>query len=55
MTAAKLVELWRGGLMESRHLGHVVIADTGGIVEAWGNPGAVWHWSAPRWAFVRSS
>ncbi|MTH62903.1 asparaginase [Paracoccus shanxieyensis] len=41
MTAAKLVELWRGGLMESRHLGHVVIADKGGIVEAWGNPGAV--------------
>lgn len=41
MTAAKLVEIWRGGLLESLHLGHAVIADSTGIVEAWGNPGAV--------------
>ncbi len=41
MTAARLIELWRGGIRESWHLGHVVIADANGIVEAWGNPGAV--------------
>jgi len=41
MTAARLIELWRGGLRESSHLGHVVISDANGIVEAWGNPGAV--------------
>ena len=41
MTAARLIELWRGGMRESNHLGHVVIADANGIVEAWGNPGAV--------------
>ncbi len=41
MTAAKLIELWRGGLLESTHLGHVVIADGNGIVEAWGDPGAI--------------
>ncbi|KRW95069.1 asparaginase [Paracoccus sp. MKU1] len=41
MTAARLIELWRGGMRESSHLGHVVIADANGIVEAWGNPGAV--------------
>lgn len=36
--AADLIELWRGGLCESVHAGHVVIADTHGIVEAWGDP-----------------
>ena len=41
MTAAKLIELWRGGIRESTHLGHVVIADGNGIIEAWGDPGAV--------------
>ncbi|WP_347267336.1 asparaginase [Paracoccus sp. (in: a-proteobacteria)] len=41
MTAAKLIELWRGGLRESVHLGHVVISDATGVVEAWGNPGTV--------------
>lgn len=41
MTAAGLIELWRGGMRESTHLGHVVIADANGIVETWGNPGAV--------------
>lgn len=41
MTAARLIELWRGGMRESLHLGHVVIADANGIVETWGNPGTV--------------
>lgn len=41
MTAARLIELWRGGTRESVHLGHAVVADANGIVEAWGNPGAV--------------
>ena len=41
MQAAKLIELWRGGLRESAHLGHAVICDGKGIVEAWGDPGAV--------------
>jgi L-asparaginase II len=39
--AVPLVDLWRGGRLESRHAGHAVIADAGGIVQAWGNPGAV--------------
>ncbi|MTH76681.1 asparaginase [Paracoccus aestuariivivens] len=41
MSEARLIELWRGGLLESSHRGHVVIADSNGIVEAWGDPGAV--------------
>ena len=37
--AEPMVELWRGGLMESRHLGHAVICDDQGqVVESWGNP-----------------
>jgi L-asparaginase II len=39
--AVPMVDLWRGDRLESRHLGHAVIADAGGIVQAWGNPGAV--------------
>lgn len=39
--AMPLAELWRGGLPESAHLGHLVIADAGGIREHWGNPGAI--------------
>ncbi|NPD14419.1 asparaginase [Xinfangfangia sp. D13-10-4-6] len=39
--AAPLAELWRGGVLESTHLGHVVICDSKGIIEAWGNPSAV--------------
>ncbi len=39
--AAPLAELWRGGVLESTHLGHIVICDTSGIIEAWGNPSAV--------------
>lgn len=38
--AVPMVELWRGDRLESRHLGHAVIADAGGIVAAWGNPDA---------------
>jgi L-asparaginase II len=43
MTApVPMVELWRGGLLESTHTGHAVICDAqGGIVEAWGDPAAV--------------
>ncbi len=36
-----MAELWRGGVLESVHLGHAVICDAGGVVEAWGNPQAV--------------
>lgn len=40
--AVPMVELWRGGLLESTHSGHAVICDDqGGIVESWGNPDAV--------------
>ena len=45
--AVPVAEIWRGGLLESTHLGHAVICDAKGIVEAWGNPEAV--------AFPRSS
>ncbi len=39
MAAAELVQLWRGGLLESTHRGHVVICDEAGqIVQAWGDP-----------------
>jgi L-asparaginase II len=39
MAAAELVQLWRGGLLESTHRGHVVVCDeTGQIVQAWGDP-----------------
>lgn len=38
-SAVPIVELWRGGLLESTHMGHAVICDgKGAIVEAWGNP-----------------
>lgn len=36
-----LVEMWRGGRLESQHRGHAVICDARGIVQAWGNPAAV--------------
>ena len=40
--AAEMVELWRGGLLESRHRGHAVICDDQGeVVESWGNPGEI--------------
>ena len=35
-------EIWRGGLLESLHMGHAVICDAGGdIVQAWGDPNIV--------------
>ena len=41
-TAIPMVELWRGGRLESSHSGHAVICGAGGeIVESWGDPGAV--------------
>ena len=41
-TAVPMVDVWRGDLVESQHLGHAVICDgTGQIVEAWGDPGAI--------------
>ena len=37
-----MVEAWRGGMLESTHLGHAVICDEKGeIVESWGDPQAV--------------
>ncbi len=36
-----LAEIWRGGLLESSHLGHAVICDAKGVVEAWGDATAV--------------
>lgn len=42
MTAVPMIELWRGGMLESAHLGHAVICDgRGAIIEAWGDPEAV--------------
>ena len=38
-SAAEMVELWRGGVLESTHRGHAVICDeTGAIVQSWGDP-----------------
>lgn len=40
--AHPMVELWRGGILESTHSGHAVICnESGQIVDAWGNPDAV--------------
>ena len=39
--AVPLVELWRGGRLESQHRGHAVICDASGVVESWGDPTAV--------------
>jgi L-asparaginase II len=37
--AAPFAEIWRGPILESRHVGHAVICDsTGDIVESWGDP-----------------
>jgi L-asparaginase II len=37
-----MVELWRGGRLESSHAGHAVIYDAeGSVVESWGDLGAV--------------
>ncbi|HPD91824.1 MAG: asparaginase [Rhodobacter sp.] len=39
--AVPLVDIWRGGRLESQHRGHAVVCDASGVVEAWGDPGAV--------------
>ncbi|HDR29446.1 asparaginase [Rhodovulum sp.] len=40
--AVEMVDLWRGGMVESRHRGHAVICHgAGAVLEAWGDPGAV--------------
>ena len=37
-----MAELWRGGRLESVHVGHAVICDgTGQVVDGWGDPGAM--------------
>ncbi|MDP3341541.1 asparaginase [Frigidibacter sp.] len=41
MAAVPMVELWRGGMLESTHAGHAVIWGKGGIIAAWGDPEAV--------------
>ncbi len=42
MPAIPMIELWRGGMLESAHAGHAVICDDRGeVVEAWGDPEAV--------------
>jgi L-asparaginase II len=41
VSSAEMIELWRGDRRESLHRGHAVICDRSGVVEAWGDPGAV--------------
>ena len=37
-----MIELWRGGMLESVHAGHAVICDeSGAVIEAWGDAEAV--------------
>ncbi len=36
--AAVLAEIWRGGFLESQHMGHAVVVDVAGqVVDAWGD------------------
>ncbi|WP_425039820.1 asparaginase [Primorskyibacter sp. S187A] len=39
--AQPLVDIWRGGRLESQHLGHVAICDAKGLVASWGDPKAL--------------
>jgi L-asparaginase II len=39
--AVPVLEIWRGGILESVHRAHAVICDARGVVASWGNPGAV--------------
>lgn len=41
MAAVDLIELWRGGMLESVHRGHAVVWDRGGMVASWGDPDVV--------------
>ncbi len=37
--AIPMVEIWRGSILESQHMGHACICDAkGDIIESWGNP-----------------
>lgn len=40
MPAVDLIELWRGGMLESVHRGHAVVWGPGGMVASWGDPQA---------------
>jgi len=34
-----MVEIWRGSILESQHMGHACICDANGeVIESWGNP-----------------
>jgi L-asparaginase II len=40
--AIPMVELWRGGRLESSHIGHAAICNASGeVIESWGDPAAV--------------
>lgn len=41
MAAAPMIELWRGGLLESAHVGHAVVYGPGGVEMVWGDPGTI--------------
>ena len=41
MASVPMIELWRGGRLESLHRGHAVIWGEGGIEAAWGDPATV--------------
>ncbi len=41
MTAVPMIELWRGGMLESVHSGHAVVFGPGGVEMAWGDPETV--------------
>lgn len=41
MAAQAMIELWRGGMLESSHAGHAVIFGPDGVEAAWGDPDAV--------------
>jgi len=42
MASIPMVELWRGGRLESLHRGHAVVCDASGAIrESWGDPSAI--------------
>ncbi len=41
MTAVPMIELWRGGMLESVHQGHAVVFGPGGVEQVWGDADAV--------------
>lgn len=41
MAAIPMIEMWRGGMLESVHHGHAVVFGPGGVEAAWGNADAV--------------